>query len=329
MKSRLLVLTCLLILSACDHSVSQDGKPFPSPSSKSIAPIDAQAATSPPEIADGQVVLAAYNVENFLRMDRWVDGKKVADSPKPEKEVQALMRVLADISPHVLVISEIGGKSDFAEFRARLAEQGMDYQHTEHLEAADRNRHLALLSKFPIVARNSQAQLSFILHGNREYMQRGILDVTLQLTPDYQLRVLGAHLKSKRPVPQGEALIRRNEALLLRKHIDSILANNPNVNLILAGDLNDTKNEPTIQAIMGSPKSPDFMADIWLRDYLGDRWTHFWKAADIYSRIDFAMVNRALFREIDKQNSYIYRSPYVLEASDHRPLVVVITPQDR
>lgn len=279
--------------------------------------------------ASGQIAVAAYNVKNFLRMERWVDGKRIDGLPKPEKEVAAMVRVITDIAPDVLVLSEMGGKEDFSEFRELLAREGLDFAHAEHLEAADTERHVALLSKFPIVSRDSVARAEYTLRGTPQYMQRGILDVTLQVTPDYQLRVLGAHLKSKRPVPLGEALMRRNEAHLLRKHIDAILSESPNVNLLLAGDLNDTKNEPPIEEIIGVQGSPRHMADIWLQDAQGDRWTHYWHSADIYSRIDFIMVSHGLFREVDKEKSYVYRSPYVLDASDHRPVVAIINTEDR
>ncbi len=328
MARHLPLLASLLLLASCNASNNPAESPHQTQAQQKN-PASASEFTKPPETSGGQVVVAAYNVKNFLRMERWVDGQLLPDLPKPQQEVEAMVRVISDISPDILVVSEMGGKQDFADFCKLLSGAGLDYPHTEHLEAADQARHLALLSRLPIVSRDSVPRLEFILHGAREYMQRGILDVTIQITPDYQLRVLGAHLKSKRPVPQGEALLRRNEAHLLRKHIDSILADNPHVNLLLAGDLNDTKNEPPIQEIMGQRGSPNSMSDIWLRDQHGDRWTHFWSAADIYSRIDYIMVSQGLFREVDKEKSYVYRSPYMLDASDHRPVVVLIHPEDR
>ena len=35
------------------------------------------------------------------------------------------------------------------------------------------------------------------------WVRRGFLDVTVQVTPSYRLRCVGAHLKSKLPIPEG------------------------------------------------------------------------------------------------------------------------------
>ena len=71
------------------------------------------------------------------------------------------------------------------------------------------------------------------------------------------------------------------------------------------------------------------LSDLWLRDEHGDRWTQYWKAADLYSRFDYFFVNAALSREVILPHSGIYRSPYWNQASDHRPIYVSIVPANR
>jgi len=80
--------------------------------------------------------------------------------------------------------------------------------------------------------------------------------------------------------------------------VEEIIAGEPPVNLLLYGDFNDTKNEPAVQEIMGARGVPDHMADLPLKDSAGDRWTQYWKYADIYSRIDFIFVSPALLPEV-------------------------------
>jgi endonuclease/exonuclease/phosphatase family metal-dependent hydrolase len=137
------------------------------------------------------------------------------------------------------------------------------------------------------------------------------------------------HLKSKLPAPAGEALIRRHESEALRKHMDAILAADPETNLVAYGDFNDTKNEPMFAAISGPKKSPRYMADLWARDPLGDRWTHYWRTADLYSRIDYIFVSPALFREVVTSKSRVYRGDDWLTASDHRAVSATIIPLNR
>lgn len=276
-----------------------------------------------------EIVVAGYNVRNYLTMDRWVDGKRVSAAPKPEEEIAAMVRVVQDMNPDILMLSEVGTEEDFADLRRRLAAGGIEYPESEYLDAADEHRHLALLSRFPIVARDSDGRLPYTLNGKRMHVQRGILDVTVEINPDYRLRVMGVHFKSKRPVPEGEALMRRNEARILRERIDRVLGQDPEVNLLVTGDFNDTKNEPPMEEVIGKRGSPGYMADIWLEDPLGDRWTHHWRHADLYSRIDYVLVSRALFPEVNKEASYVYRSDYWSEASDHRAVVAIINPRNR
>ena len=135
---------------------------------------------------------------------------------------------------------------------------------------------------------------------------------------------MGAHLKSKLAVPSGEALLRRNEARLLRQHIDGVLTKDPNENLLVYGDLNDTKDQPAIQEILGPRQGPNRLKEIPLADAQGDRWTYYRRLSDTYDRIDYILADQALLPQIDQSHSYLYRSADWYSASDHRPVVVVI-----
>lgn len=284
-----------------------------------------QAADVPQEIT-----FAAYNVENYIRMDRSIPGEgKLENAPKPEKEIKALIGIIASVKPDILGICEMGQPDQFADFQARLKAAGLDYPYSEYVEAMDENRHLALVSRFPIVATNSQKNLSFELNGTKQYFKRGILDVTIEVTPGYRLHLLGTHLKSKRDVPEDQAILRRNEAHLLHEHVKEILAKSPDENLLVYGDLNDTPNEATIREIIGSKKAPDYLFPIDLRDQNGEKWTHYWKTADLYSRIDYILASRGVRPEIVAAKCRIHRPPNWEEGSDHSPLVVVLQPVDK
>ena len=130
------------------------------------------------------------------------------------------MRIVKEINPDILAgVEEMGEPERFEEFKKRLASAGLGYRDFEYVQAVDTDRHLALASRFPIVARQSLADVSFEVAGIPEKVRRGFLDVTIQIKDGCQLRVVSAHLKSKLPLPEGEAIVRRNEAQLLRKHL--------------------------------------------------------------------------------------------------------------
>jgi endonuclease/exonuclease/phosphatase family metal-dependent hydrolase len=149
--------------------------------------------------------------------------------------------------------------------------------------------------------------------------------VTVRITPEYRLRLIGLHLKSKRPVPMyDQQKFRAKEAVVVRSYLDKIIAAAPRQNLLLYGDLNDTKNEFPIREILGAPNSPSGLRDLYLRDGDGLTWTHFWDNADVYSRIDYLMANRGLWPEIIARRSGIGSSRDTREASDHRPIYTTI-----
>jgi endonuclease/exonuclease/phosphatase family metal-dependent hydrolase len=276
------------------------------------------------------VVVAAYNVLNYLKMDRFVDGVTTPGVPKPESEIAAVLEVIKSASPDVLGLIEMGDESMLADLQARLKDAGLDYPHAEWVKGADESRHLSLLSKFPIISRDSRDDVPFELDGKLYRINRGILDVTVQVRPDYKLRLVGAHLKSRREVPEfDQAQFRAKEAWHLRQHINQILEKSPETNLLLFGDLNDTKNEYPIRQLIGTKGTPNYMMDLWLTDSRKERWTHFWKAADIYSRIDYIMVSPAMFKDVDLSKSGINDLPLWNEASDHRLIYAVINPVDR
>jgi endonuclease/exonuclease/phosphatase family metal-dependent hydrolase len=103
-----------------------------------------------------------------------------------------------------------------------------------------------------------------------------------------------------------------------------VLAKDPNVNLLVYGDLNDTKDQPAIQEILGPREGADRLKEILLKDAEGDRWTYYRRLSDTYDRIDYILSDKALLPRIDQSRSYLYRSIDWYSASDHRPVVIVI-----
>lgn len=275
-----------------------------------------------------KVIFCTYNVRNY------VDAKPAESGgypqrAKPEAEILALIEVISQIKPDILGVCEMGSKARFEDFQKRLAAAGLAFAHAEYLEASDPDRHLALLSRFPILSRQSVADARFTLNGIEQPVRRGFLDVTIEINAAYQLRCVGVHLKSKLPIPEGEALIRRAEASVLRKHLDQILQADPETNLVCYGDFNDSKDSPMFQEVSGPRGTPLHMMDLWARDEFGDRWTHYYKTADEYCRLDYIFVSKRLMPEILKDLSRVHRSPKWDTASDHRPVHTTIVAENR
>ena len=272
-----------------------------------------------------RLTFCSYNLKNWLTMERSV-GKPA--TPKPENERAQVVKTLAAIHPDILGVCEIGTADDLAELQQRLQAAGVDLPYTELAHGGDPSRRLALLSRLPIKTRNTQTTLTYQIGAQTLPFQRGILDVTIAITPTFDLHLLGVHLKSMRTVSDADqSEMRRNEARLLRLHIDSIFTQEPGACILTYGDFNAHRNEPSLAEIMGSPRSAETsLTDVLLRDANGEVWTHFWDTADIYSRLDYCFTSRLLRPHIDTRNSYVHADREFYKASDHRPLVLKISP---
>jgi endonuclease/exonuclease/phosphatase family metal-dependent hydrolase len=278
-----------------------------------------------PAAEPAQYVFCGYNLKNWLKMERFTDGRTDSATDKPEEEKQRVIEILSKIHPDVLGVCEVGDEADVLDLQKRLKKAGVELPHTERAHGGDPTRTLALLSRFPIVARDSQRTLTYKIGDQAMPFQRGILDATVEFHPGLQVRFLGVHLKSMREVTEGDqALMRRNEAHLLRNHIDSIIAKNTQARILCYGDFNEHRNEPAIAEIMGSRASDGYMNELILRDVNGQVWTHYWDAADSYSRLDYVFSSRALRPLIDLRSCRIHHERDFDTASDHRPLVIKI-----
>lgn len=265
----------------------------------------------------------AYNVENWLTMDRYVDRKNLKGAPKPESEKQAVVQLLARHTPDVIGLCEIGTAADLAEIQEDLKAAGLNLPHSHYTGGSDPTRHLGLLSRFPITSTAKPAESEYQLAGQTFAINRGVLDATLEARGK-SYRFLGVHLKSKRDSEQGDQeAIRLQEARLLRRHVDSILASNGDARFVVYGDFNDTRATPAIKAITGNYNDPAYLTAIPAKDSRDQAWTHHWALHDIYSRIDFVMVSRGLRDDVDFQAAKIIDDTDWDKASDHRAVLAI------
>lgn len=285
----------------------------PEPEPKKPAP--------PEEKGYDELRFVSYNLKNYLKMSRYIDGERQFAS-KPEEEIEAVVRLLSDSKPDVLGLCEIGREEDVLDLQKRLKEAGTDLPYYEHAGGSDKTRHLAFLSRYPIASTNSQSELFYELEGERTQIRRGILHATVDFEGDL-IHFLGAHLKSKREIPEADQeLIRRNEAYLLRQQADSILKEDKTALVVAYGDFNDTKRSTAVRSISGPGNSNAYLEPIYLEDNRGEVWTHFWKYQHVYSRFDYVMVSKELRPWIVEEESYIIDHPDNDIASDHRALLV-------
>ena len=292
---------------------------------QSEAPPPAAPEAAFPRPAEGEFSVMTFNLNQYALLDR--DGDADTLEPKPPAEAGAIVEVIRQVSPDVLAVQEMGDPAAWAEFKYSLRQAGLEYAHEEYLRRGKSVLNIAVLSRFPIVARNSHVDDTYTIGPTQFPVMRGILEIDLEITPQYRLRLMVAHLKSKVFHSFGQAEMRRNEARLLNNHVREALKENPDVNLLVVGDFNDDPSSAALRDI-ATYKRQRLLHDLRPADAVGDAWTHR-ENDDTYHRIDYMLASAGLMPEVIPEKAYVVRAPTLLRASDHRPLVAVFSAAER
>jgi endonuclease/exonuclease/phosphatase family metal-dependent hydrolase len=273
--------------------------------------------------------VATYNVENYL--DQPTQSRHFVKSSEAKAKVRESIEAM---KPDVIALEEMGSTNALMELRDSLKTDGQDFPFWDWIECADTNIHVAVLSKFPIVARHPHTNDEFLLDGKRFRVERGFAEVEIQAATNFTFTLIVAHLKSQLQIPNAdEAEERLGEAIILRGIVDERFKENPNAKLIVLGDFNDLKNSDPIKKIIGRGKFK--LTDTRPAERNGDNapaappyfeprnvvWTYFYGADDTYSRIDYILLSPAMARDRVKAGTYIPAIPNWGIGSDHRPIV--------
>jgi endonuclease/exonuclease/phosphatase family metal-dependent hydrolase len=277
--------------------------------------------------------IATYNVENYLDQPT-----KTRPAKSDEAKAKICESILA-LKPDVLALQEIGSSNAVSELQDSIKAGGLDLPHCEFVAGFDTNVHIAILSKFPFSRSRPRTNDNFLVGGHRFRVSRGFGEVDIQVNPNYSFTLIAAHLKSKRPIPQAEeAELRLEEARVLRDEVDNRLTANPNLNLVVLGDLNDGKNAASTKTIIGRGRQK--LVDTRPAERNGDSpadkadsrkitWTHYYSKEDSYSRIDYILLSPGMAREWIRSETYVLAMPDWGVASDHRPLLATFESEDR
>jgi endonuclease/exonuclease/phosphatase family metal-dependent hydrolase len=280
--------------------------------------------------------VATFNVENYLHVQT---GTRPA---KSESSKAAIRQAIHALNADVLALQEMGSPQALLELRESLRAEGLPYSHWEHVSGFDTNIHVAILSRYPVTAQRHHTNESFLLYGRRFHVRRAFAEVDIRVHPHYQFTLISAHLKSRLQTgAANQADLREQEATRLRRIIDARLQANPDLNLIVLGDLNDHPDSQPLRIVRGrgsrlglidTRPAERYSTDALPPDSLTKRqvtWTSYYAREDSYSRVDYILLSPGMAREWDRSGTFILTLPNWGTASDHRPIVARFHGRDR
>ncbi|MES2692527.1 MAG: endonuclease/exonuclease/phosphatase family protein [Verrucomicrobiota bacterium] len=271
------------------------------------------------------LTIATYNVENYGPASRMTEAGYRKDYPKPEPEKLALRTVIRGLAADVLVLQEMGASVYLDELRRDLKAEGLDYPHAVVASAADADRHVAIISRRPLKAVTTHMDLQFKYLGGTETVKRGLLEATIT-TETGDITLFAVHLKSRiteRPDDPGSALRRAGEATAVRDRILKRFPNPAEARFIILGDCNDNRASRPLEALQKRGKT-EIAVLLRATDSRGEVWSHYFRKEESYSRVDHILISPGLKAAVSTVAARIYDHEATRQASDHRPLFVVL-----
>lgn len=275
--------------------------------------------------------IATYNVENYTSANRMTaEGYREA-YPKSEVSKRALYEVIRVLNADVLALQEMGPGAYLDELQRDLATLGIHYPHKVLLEAQDKERCLAALSKIPFRSVQKHERIPFKYLNAEVQSKRGLLEVELETAAGVvSLWIL--HLKSRfslGPKDPESALFRAAEATALRDVIVQTSGDPQKKRFLILGDFNDVKKARPVRAFLTRGKL-QLSSLLEATDSRGERWTHHYAKEDRYERVDNILCSPALLASIandglsQKAQALILDHEECALASDHRPILVTL-----
>jgi endonuclease/exonuclease/phosphatase family metal-dependent hydrolase len=241
---------------------------------------------------------------------------------------QAVAAVIASINADVIALTEVGNTTDLAELNAAVAAAGATYPHTAVCDCTDSStqQHVAVLSRFPLrdllTAIPGRETYNTELDDPETEKDTGIskgLRVTFDAAGE-TIHLYVAHLRSERGGHETDAQ-RIAQASIIRRHYLPLVQAGEHV--IVAGDLNDKRGQPTLLRIRGRDDIWSDLIQTGLAEYfdaseVDSRWTYEFQGTR--QQIDHVLVSRSIRSDASIGTQILDHGNAL--ASDHRPVVV-------
>lgn len=218
------------------------------PSSARPAAVSTGAVSAAAHSDPQRLTVMQWNVENLFDAkddpanagdDEYTTGSfRVWTDDVYRVKVARLAQAMADAKADIVFLEEVENRDVLEELAARLrTEHGRRLDHIVHREGGDhRGIDVAILSTMPPV----ETRWFATIEGQRD------IAMAVFECGGHRLVVFGNHWKSRFGGTAETNPLRMQEARILRREVDAILARDPDACILVAGDFNDDADGPAV-----------------------------------------------------------------------------------
>lgn len=273
--------------------------------------------------------IASYNLRNFAEADH------PTLPPRKPRELRAMAEVFHMLNADVVVVQEIASLEALNMVNARLTKP---FPVVEVVQGNyHRGLHLGVLSKVSVSCKSHRTEeltdesgATLIDFADPDAastgetsplrFQRDLLRVDIKSDLE-TIAVYCVHLKSHAPAPWrmlDNDTIRKAEARALIRLIKAQSAEQPEIPVVLAGDLNETVNRTVVESIRTELKLEDMIEQDWVLE--GHKPSYSYQNYPKRARLDYLFLNQNARSHYIAGSASIHGTPSGRVASDHYPV---------
>ena len=313
----------------------------------------------------GQFINRFNNIDGYREaVLRWADSDFRAN--KLLESSKEVAKVIKEVNADVIVLTEVGNKDDLSVLDKVLKTEGVTYPHIALCKCTDSKtgQYVAVLSKFKF------REVLQKVPGKESYLQEDDdPESEKQTSLSKALRVLfevegqlfylyGLHFRSERGYSEADGQ-RVAQASLVRRHYRQLLSScvsessrkltvseqlsdgscrkkSKPIHVIVAGDLNDKRGQPTLKRVRGLDDiEPDLIQtgtpDYFENHLLNTRWTYEYKGDR--NQIDHILLSESILQIHQQPDIRKPGTPSIVastidhnnhKATDHKALKVEV-----
>lgn len=278
--------------------------------------------------------ILSWNVEHFVDDfdNPYIDNNREDNPPENMEERREMFaEVLRIANADIVVLQEFESDS----YAKQLAENyfpELGYQVFAGHESPDWYMNVVVMSRIPLGIFHSYATASTPIAGevdddgnpaSQAFTNNRMWTVDVLVNPEYNFALSGVHLKAGRGERNENWRIGQMD--LLRSHYATILASQPQRNILAVGDFNSTPDSRELLHFLGEGSDVEFI------DPLAGTDTYSHPADSAFWRIDHILPNTNISNEIvpgSVEVNYYFSPDSMASIADHLPITIEIIPSD-